>query len=399
MTNTTAQTKHRRVVLADLFEEPYRVFFPAAVAAGIWGVVLWPWFFGLGLSWYPAMAHARLMAHGFFGGFIFGFLGTAFPRLVGARPMPRLGLAVAFALYVAMVVLHGTGRVVAGDALFLALLVWYMGMAAMRFFEGEDLPPPGFILVILAFLCAVAGAVMALLGPRLGGSFAVFLLPPLYYQGFVLLPILGVGGFILPRFFDLPNTQDLPESRSPSREWIRKALAAAGVGVLILVSFFLEAAGHARLGHLLRLGTAAFYLLREVPIYRASSRGESLPNALKLAIGLLFFGILSVALFPLRRAGLMHLTLIGGFGILTLCVATRVVFGHSGHPEWLRGRRPWMTAVVVLMVVGMATRISGDYWPAIRASHYAYGAALLVAGFLLWAFVVLPLVAVTEADE
>jgi len=70
-----------------------------------------------------------------------------------------------------------------------------------------------------------------------------------------------------------------------------------------------------------------------------------------------------------------------------------------------RGSRPvrarwvrWLLIAVGLMLFGMATRISGDFWQKILASHYIYGALLWVAGVLLWAIYVLPKVFVIERD-
>jgi uncharacterized protein involved in response to NO len=53
---------------------------------------------------------------------------------------------------------------------------------------------------------------------------------------------------------------------------------------------------------------------------------------------------------------------------------------------------------VGLMLFGMATRISGDFWPKIMASHYIYGAIIWIAGVLLWSSYTLPNVLHVEAE-
>jgi len=73
---------NRPITLADFAREPFRIFFPAAILAGIAGVSLWPLYFLHVTETYPGVSHARIMACGFFGGFIFGFLGTAMPRML-----------------------------------------------------------------------------------------------------------------------------------------------------------------------------------------------------------------------------------------------------------------------------------------------------------------------------
>jgi uncharacterized protein involved in response to NO len=77
------------MVFADLDREPFRVFFPAGVLGGIVGVALWPLYFTHVTEFYPGLGHARIMACGLFGAFIFGFLGTAIPYSPTSRhPLP-----------------------------------------------------------------------------------------------------------------------------------------------------------------------------------------------------------------------------------------------------------------------------------------------------------------------
>src|SRR5436190_13615106 len=93
----------RRIALLDIGNEPFRVFFPEGVLAGIVGVALWPFYFGGVTSFYPGQAHARIMAYGLFGGFIFGFLGTAMPRLLSAPPLGVRYVLLLLFLHFAMV--------------------------------------------------------------------------------------------------------------------------------------------------------------------------------------------------------------------------------------------------------------------------------------------------------
>jgi len=106
-----------------------------------------------------------------------------------------------------------------------------------------------------------------------------------------------------------------------------------------------------------------------------------------------------VSLFPAYRVSLLHLTLIGGFAVITFVVATRVVFGHSGNLARLKGRNRWLLIAVALMLFGMATRISGDFSPKILASHYIYGSLIWIAGMLLWAGHVLPKVLMADTED
>jgi len=389
----------KRIEFSDLGKEPFRVFFPEGVLAGVLGVSLWPLYVFKAIALYPGEAHGRIMAYGLFGAFIFGFLGTAMPRLLSAPPLGTRNVLTLLMLHLAMVVAFAFQKTFIGDALFLVLLPFFITLMGMRLRHRKDTPPPGFLLVGLAFLCVLAGAVIGLFEPRMedAAAYWVPLQRRLSYQGFVLLPILGIGPFILPRFFGLPNPHDFAETLKPSKTWKKKAALAAGVGFLVIASFFIESAGRIRLAYGLRFGATLAYLLLEFPFRLAPKMTNALGIALRIAFVALIGGFVLVALYPAYRVGLLHLTLIGGFAVITFTVATRVLFGHSGNSEKLKLKNRWLLVAVGLMLFGMATRISGDFWPKIMFSHYSYGALVWIIGVGVWAFFALP--KVLQADE
>jgi uncharacterized protein involved in response to NO len=380
-------------------QEPFRLFFPQAMLAGIIGVLLWPLHFWHVTEFYPGVVHIRIMIFGFFGGFIFGFLGTALPRMLSAKPFTVPEVALLLFFHAAAVVMFVAQRIFIGDVFVLALLLVFLACASRRFGSRKDVPPPGFVLVALAFLSVLAGTVLALVHHYYDlPLFWVYLQRLLATQGFVLLPILGIGPFILPRFFGMQSTHDFRESLRPPSGWTGKAFLALATGALILISFVVEAAGWFRFGHALRFLTAGVYLWRELPIDRAPRAGSALGACLRIALALLLMGFLAVTLFPTYRVSLLHLTLMGGFAVITFVVATRVVFGHSGNLEKLRGPNYWLFVAAGLMLLGMATRISGDLWPPMLVSHYIYGTLSWVSGALLWAVIVLPNVLRVEKE-
>jgi len=390
----------KRIAFAELGREPFRIFFPTGVLAGIIGVSLWPLYFTHVTDFYPGLGHARIMACGLFGAFIFGFLGTAMPRMLSAKPLHVAQVLLLVSIHVAMVASFAFGKIFAGDTLFLLLLATFVGCMAVRAKDRKDTPPPGFVLVGLAFVSVAAGSILSLVQHyRELDPFWIMLQRLLSYQGFVLLPILGIGPFLLPRFFGMPSPHDFPEALAPGANWWRKALIALAAGSAILISFFLEASGWLRLAHAMRFGTTFVYLLREMPFHRAPNASNALGAAIRIAFIGVLAGFLAVALFPEHRVGLLHLTLIGGFAVITFTVATRVVFGHSCNTALLKGRNRWLLVAIGLMLFAMLTRISGDFWPKIMASHYIYGALIWIAGVLLWSVYVLPKVLIADNDQ
>ncbi len=391
----------RRSAFADVGKERCRVFFPEAVLGGVVGVALWPLYFGGFTQFYPGQAHARIMAYGLFGGFIFGFLGTAMPRLLSLPPLGTRNVLLLLALHLTMVLAFAAQKILWGDVLFLSVLLLFLALMLRRLSRRQDTPPPGFILVGLAFLCVLSGAILAVLEPRMdeaASAYWITLQRRLSYQAFVLLPILGIGPFLLPRFFGQPSRHDFAETLTPSAAWKKKAALALGTGVLIVASFFIESAGWLRTAHAIRFATTLTYLLIEFPFRRAPKLTNALGASLSIAFSALVSGFILIGLFPAFRVGLLHLTLIGGFAVITFTVATRVMFGHSGNLEKLKGRNRWLLIAVGLMLFGMATRISGDFWPKIMASHYTYGAFLWIAGVLLWSCYTLPKVVEIEEE-
>jgi uncharacterized protein involved in response to NO len=390
-----------RALPLQLFaREPFRLFFPAATLAGIIGVALWPLNLLGVTSEYPGQLHARIMAHGLFGGFIFGFLGTAMPRMLSATPLRLIETGLLLLVYVSMVMAYALGKPPAGNVLFLFLIGGFAIAMAPRILQRKDNPPPGFILVALSLACAAAGALlMAIESSEEPNLSRVALQRLLTYQGFALLPILGIGPFILPRFFGLTSPHDFPESTKPTPAWAAKAFLALATGVLIIGSFFLETKGWFRLAYGLRFATALTYMLMEMPLRTGPASTSVFGFAIRLSLVGILSGFLAISIFPAYRVGLLHLTLIGGFSVITLVVATRVLFGHSGNLARLKERNRWFPIAVGLMLFGMATRISGDFWPKIMASHYLYGALLWIGGVLLWAVYALPKALVEDSEK
>src|SRR5215471_5788923 len=370
------------ITLETIGREPFRVFFPEGVLAGILGVGLWPLHFAGIISSYPGEAHARIMAYGLFGGFIFGFLGTAMPRLLSVPPLGPRNVVALLGLHLLMLLFFAAHKIFWGDIIFLLLLLLFLSLLVRRFRYRKDTPPPGFTLVGLAFLCVLTGAIIALFEPWMeeSGASWIVLQRRLSYQAFVLLPILGIGPFLLPRFFGLQSPHDFAEALAPSKAWKKKAAIALSAGLLIIASLFLELEGSVQAAYGVRSATIIIYLLIEFPFRQAPAFKSGLGASLRIAFAALVGGFILVAFYPAFRTGLLHLTLIGGFAVITFTVATRVLFGHSGNLEKLKGRNRWLLVAVGLMLFGMTTRISGDFWPKIMASHYIYGALAWITG-------------------
>ncbi|MEO8350643.1 MAG: NnrS family protein [Chthoniobacteraceae bacterium] len=381
--------------------EPFRVFFPLGLLAGIAGLSLWPMFFWGVLRTYPALVHSRLMIEGFMAAFILGFLGTAGPRLLSARHFSGTELGSALTLYLATLGAHLSGRLWLGDALFLALLLTFVTIFSKRFVARGELPPPNFVLVGCGMLSAIVGTALVLIAISRGDAPRTYLLGTLLLeQGFVLLPLLGVGVFLFPRFLGVPFGGELEELRKWTPWWKRKALLAAGAATVIAASFVIESSGFLRLGGVLRFLAAALYIATQMPSVLTFRRAPFAGQCIRAAVWLLLAGLLWPVFLPAFRVAGLHLVFIGGFMLTAFTVATRVILGHSGQAHLFSRRLPFLVTTSVLLVAGMATRVGADFMPgAARNVHLIYAALLCMAAAIVWAIRLVPRVVIPDADD
>lgn len=400
--STNANTAHRpREGYWSLLDkgEPYRLLFALGTALGILGVLLWVSYL---LKWqtaYPGIMHARIMIQGFLAAFAFGFLGTAFPRLTKT---PRLRGWVSITLAAGLTLtalLHLYSLTVWGDLAFVLTFAFFACQLATRVASRADNPPPGFVLVAFGMASGLLGALGLFAAGFIRFSpFAYSLCTLLLYQGFMLMPVMGIGAFLLPRFFALPNKHNFTESLRPSRQWLRRAAFALACALLIVGSFALEAAGLVRSGNLLRAVVVFSYISVEIPVHRARFSQGSLALALRIALLAVPLGYLIVAGWPQWRLAWLHILFITGFSLITLTVATRVILGHSGQSDRFKARLYPVLIMTACMVFALLTRISADWLPDSQFEHYAYAALTWAVGAIVWAIAFLPGIRLYEEE-
>jgi len=376
-----------------LAAEPFRIFFPTGALLGAVGVSLWIlYYLGVGIP-YPNVAHARLMIEGFMASFIFGFLGTAGPRLTSTLPFSPAELLTLFTLDLLAAGAHLGGAHRAGDICFLLCLVVFIRTLAKRFRQRQDSPPPNFVLVALGLVSGVVGAGLVAYGETAQYSLAYQFGSALLNECFVLLPILGVAPFFIGKLLDLPSS-NLPESRAFPPAWRREAAFAALIGGLTIASFAIDIFDWPRIGGWLRVIALALYTGGRVPF-----RGRSfLANCLRVGIVSALFGFAVIALWPLYRVAGLHIVFITGFNLIAFTVAIRVVFGHSGNLELLAKRLWFFIAAGALLYLAMLSRFTADLAPAVRVLHLVAGAICWLVAALVWMMKVLPKVAISESE-
>lgn len=385
--------------LARLAGEPYRVFFPLALLAGVCGVLLWPLFYASQISWipnqlqlgfYPNLAHSHLMIEGFVGGFAIGFVGTAGPKLLSSRPLHPAQLLTLLALHLTLCGFHLIGQTQAGDIGFAAMILVLLTSLLSRVRSAKQFPPPGLLLAGLGLLAGALGALwMALVGLQGDIHFYAFS-QRLLYQGVILLPLMGIGGYIFPMILGTTNHHASLSGSRATRAWKFKAAEALTLGCLTLGTYWVEVHGNRPAMSLVRLLLCGFWLTKECGWLQRDRAKGIMPFALRCGILSLLAGMLAVGITDRHSIALDHSLYIGGFGLITMIVATRVIYGHSGQGEkFQRWIKPlgWTCG---LLLFTMLTRVSADFMPHIMLSHHVYAALLWVVVSAIWGIALLP---------
>ena len=376
-------------------EEPFRIFFPIGALLALLGVSLWPLYYAGAIAEYPSILHARLLIEGFMASFIVGFLGTAGPRITSAPHFTRAEVLTLLTLDLLAAGLHCGGAYRAADFLFASCLAVFVFILGKRFAQRADSPPPNFALVALGLLNGIAGALLLALHEdrlyalpyRIGAS--------LLEQGFVLLPILGVGPYLLARLLNVSRADSLPESGVLPRGWLPRAGFAVTIGLTIDATFVAEAFGWVTAAHWLRAGAVLVYLVTRMP-----RRGRSfLGDCMRTGLATVVLALVVESIWPQYRLGALHILFIGGFSFILFTVSIRVIFGHSGNAPLFEKRLPFFVMAGAFIFLALISRFVAEIAPAARTVHLIAAALSWMIALLIWMLKVLPKVTMADPEE
>lgn len=366
--------------------EPFRVFFPVGMVLGITGVMLWPLYeWGL-LSVYPSMMHARTLILGFIGLFVLGFMGTAFPRLLGIKSYGFFTVFGGLILHLLGQFFYLRNQIFFGEICSLILWSLVFPFIVSGFLRRKDMPPPGFLLVIAGLGCLWLSLLLTVLaGAGIWAPGWGFVLSRVFlYEAFPTLLILGVAPYFFPKILGGTNRHEFEESRSPGSRWKRLATRAA-LAAAVLLAGYVTKLKDPGLGSIVVSFALVTYVWVEVPL-RPHSREQRGSLAFGLFLGVLgmLLGSIGPALFPQFRIGIFHLLTVGGVSLILMVVSTRVVHGHAGAVSRSTGNKWWIRCIWVLLPVAGLTRLLADVIPTTRSSHFVYAALLFVICAMIW---------------
>jgi uncharacterized protein involved in response to NO len=370
--------------------DPYRVLFPLGLTFALAGSAPWV-FYGAGAAGWPGPLHRALMIEGFETSFVLGFLLTAIPAFTHGERCRPWELAGAVLGPLAFGVLAFAGQSAGAHAAFVASLLWLAAAAGRRVAVAKVAPPEEFLFVGLGLLLGVAGGVMQLgtaLGtwvepsPRLGSQMVSL--------GMMLALVLGVGTMLVPVFAGMRDPLVLPGIAGPHERGNRRRLYGT-LAALLLLSFACDALAWPRLGAWMRVLVAATLGLLGWKLGSLPGRRALGAWVLWTSGWMVLAGLALAAVFPFHAVAFQHLVFIGGYGLLTMAIGTRVVTGHGRFPIADEARM-LSPVVVVLVGLALALRVGAEFAP---DAHHALGgsAALWILAWLAWALGALPRIA------
>ncbi len=376
---TTDQLTHTQILL----EEPFRVLFPIGVLASLLGVT--PWLsFALGWTQPPSSySHGMLQILCFEASFAIGFLMTALPRFLETTPTKLWELLLSTGLALALTVALATDHLNAGQWIFLALMLHMLLFGIRRMRTRGDDPPPFFAFLPIGLGAGILGSVFVLHPastlPRLGEN--------LIQQGILLSLVLAVGSHLAPRL--LYGQREFAETTTAAAH--RRTLVLFLLGLVLLASFYIEAAGAQRIGLILRAAIVTGYLVIVLRIYRVPTSNLMHLHLLRLSFIMLALGLWVAAMQTgQQQVAALHLSFVGGMGLMTFIIASRVVIGHSGFEDLWQNHRAGLVVPLSLIALTTPVRLAADAFPEHYVTWVGASSGLWILGVTLWGIVFVP---------
>lgn len=321
---------------------PYQLFFPVGFLNAILAVGVW---FTQNLGWFQAPAmliHSRLIMGGFLWSFIVGFLMTAIPKMTGTKGAHKIELVIAAALLLLLMIFSWQIDSRYFYATHMVLILFLILFGGRRILKMTKAIPVFISHMGQGLLLALVGAGFHFQGNSVMGIH-------LYHVGAILLLVLGIGTRFFSFLSGLPSVFE--ENKSPLSRY-----AFHGLGVFMSLLLFCAGLGHkvAYLG----LGLVSLvYLFAIWKVQRPSNRQSALKYGVRVVSAMIPLSFFLCWAQPHLFVTWLHLLFIGCFGLITFSVATRVTLAHGSYSTDLETTSPALWWMILLLVLGMLSRI------------------------------------------
>ena len=209
----------------------------------------------------------------------------------------------------------------------------------------------------------------------------------LYTHGMFLGLVLGVGSRMIPAILGQGRASNgLIQKRIPTRSHSR---IYSGL-ILLTLSFPIEVWLHPRGGQTLRAAVVLSIVLTAWKIYKKPRVPGPLSFWVWVSSWSLAIGVWLEPLIPNLRIHGLHLALIGGFGLLTLMLASMVTLSHGGHDMTAIRKSKLLAIIGVLVFLAALTRTVAPLTDEAYILHLMWAAILWLIALGLWSWGLLP---------
>jgi len=329
--------------LANLFcNEPYRIFFPLGVMAGVIGASHWL-FYALGWAErYSGFFHSSIQMKCYMMCFVVGFLMTAIPRFASAPTATGKEVSIFILLIFINISFLFRENWIGSETVFIFYLLFLARFIVVRFInkKGNASPPTEFVWIGIGILHGLIGSSLVLLGQfSIGPVWLAKAGKAMGEQGFLLSVVVGVGGFLAPRLmgnFSLIKPEEIRRMASDKIARRNRILIHVAAGLILFVSFWLEGINWMRTAYFIRalVVTAELMLTRVLP--RPPVVKTLFSWLLWSSMLLVLIGSWAAGLFIPYRIGMLHIVFIGGYALMTFTVGTMVILSHGGEAPKLQ---------------------------------------------------------------
>lgn len=380
-------------IIKNLRKDPFRLCFPVALGFAIYGCSLWIAFAFFNYGAYPGQSHSRLFVGGFLYLSILGFLMTAIPRFTRTAHVSPIEL---YLLVLVVFVLICT--VIFNDpsmfwgSIFLGWILFFK-FAVPRFLKRSQNPPNTFLFVGLGVTFGLIGSFFEMLfySKLFSNSLVLKIGNACFFDAMVLALIIGIGGRLIPGILGFQEIvtieKNISKAPKPFLKKVPKSLLL--LAFLFISSIFFEVFGFIYFGNFIRASVVLYVALVFWQIQKRPSKWNPHGFFIIVACWLIVSASWLLVFANEQQIAWKHLGYIGGYSLLTLLVASRVVLAHGTSGLDMERRHFPFTIIGFLLVAAAITRASANFIPSAYTDHLGYAAACFLGGALVWGFVFL----------
>lgn len=364
-----------------LFNLGFRPFFLGASIFAIISIAVWMHLYStqqfvMSAAYSPRQWHAHEMLYGYGLAVVSGFLLTAVKNWTGVQTVHGKALAGLFLLWCLARVLFLLGAdwlayAALADLLFGLLLLFAIANPIIRARQWSQLAVVSKVLLMwlgnAVFYLGCFGWLENGMLYAINGVIFVF-----------LALILMIGRRVIPFFIERGvAAPDSGKIQLKQHKWLDISILFAFLG-LFINEIFLQAAHVSPLLALLLFVLNGYRLINwhVSALWRVPLLWSLYVSSWLINLGFLFYGMQQVWAIPAILT--LHLFTIGGIGLMTIGMMSRVALGHSGRD--IRQPSPWIKFAFAAIVASAVFRV---LLPMFDMQHYADW--VLVSG-LLWIF-------------